>query len=78
MTEKASVENAIAATTGAPSPWKVFASTASEPPNRASRGHTSDLLKLEDMMWNFGCDRVDIDLSYTLSCVTGTETVDDR
>lgn len=50
VTENASVEKAIDATTGAPSSWNVFVRTATELPNSVRRLHVSFLLSVEDMV----------------------------
>ena len=49
VTENASVEKPIEATTGAPSPWKVLTSTPKEQPKSATRLHVSVLLKVADI-----------------------------
>lgn len=49
VTAKDKTENPIEATTGAPSPWKVFTSTAMELPHSASKLHDSNRFNVEDM-----------------------------
>jgi hypothetical protein len=48
--ENANVENARDATSGAPSPWKVFEMTAIEAPATSKSDHRSEWLRLDAML----------------------------
>lgn len=50
--ENANVENAIDATSGAPSPWKVFEMTAMEAPATRRRLHRSVWVRVDAMLWD--------------------------
>lgn len=58
--ENANVENARDATSGAPSPWKVFEMTAIEAPATSKRDHRSEWVRLDAILLESSGNWVDV------------------